>query len=77
MKSASWFLQENVTDQQFTASILFIDKLLREGVVNVHNLHTWKGEKSHDTHIHFSEFNFTINIWSGIARYCLLATYLL
>lgn len=50
MKSASWFLQENATDQQFTASILFIDKLLREGVVNVHNLHTRKGEKSYATH---------------------------
>lgn len=70
-------MQKNAADQNFTASILFTDKIAfsLEDVMNVYNLHIWAGKTTHATCTHASEGKFILNMWTGIVGDYLLDLY--
>lgn len=68
MTFCHWLLQQKDADQQFTSHILWSDesKFRRDGVVNVHNTHSWSVNNPYVIReTHFQE-RWSLNVWAGI-----------
>lgn len=54
--------------QNIISSILFTDEagFSRDGILNLHNMHHWSDENSHQTLIRSRQYGFSINVWAVI-----------
>ena len=79
MDFAWWYLQGKAADRHFAASVLLTNEAAfsLEGVMNCHNLQRWADENSHATRPHTAQRKFSVNLWAGIVRDCLLDPYIL
>lgn len=70
-------LQENTKDRNFIANVFFSDRATFsvDGVKIVRNSYLG-GWKCHATRSHDSQRKFTLNMWAGIVRDCLLRPYI-
>ena len=64
------FLQENAADRNFTVNVLFTDKATfsLEGVMNVHNLHSWADENPHVIRTHALQRKLILKVRDGIVK---------
>lgn len=55
-------------DEHFVMKIVFTDEYIftNEGLVSIHNLHSWEEENPHAVLERHSQFKFKVNIWISI-----------
>ena len=63
----------------FLTRLLVTDEacFTRNGILNVHNSHTWAVENPHTTRHTYHQQRFSINVWAGIVGDFLIGPYLL
>lgn len=61
-------LQKHQEDPQFLNKVLWSDETTckKDGYLNLHNLHSWSNENPHLMRQDKSQYQFKINLWTGI-----------
>lgn len=61
-------LQQHRVDPQFLDKILWSDETTckKDGYLNLHNLHSWSNENPHLMRLEKSQYQFKVNLWTGI-----------
>ena len=74
-----WLLAQEMENNGFVAEVLFSDEayFTRNGMVNLHNTHTWAAENPHATTTRGHQERFSINVWAGILGDHLIGPFML
>lgn len=74
-----WILTKERENNGFVAKVLFTDEatFTNNGMVNIHNTHTWAVENPHATTTRGHQERFAINVWAGILGDHLIGPFML
>lgn len=75
----SWLLQKDIEDYTFLEKILFTDEaqFSKNGIINLHNLHSWSEQNPHTARQTRSQFRFSVLVWAEIIGNRLIGPHIL
>lgn len=79
LEFCQWFLHKISNNPRFTSTVLFTDEanFSRNGIMNVHNTHSWDYENPHVIVESRFQQEFSVNVWAGIYGDHLIGPYFL